>query len=277
MFGFGAGGYYMCFNVGHLILAEKYHNIAVEAPEVLDGKEPTNKKCRSMTFQSLLFVNIVTAALYGIGGALYYTKLMYGRTPTPADKIWHDVPLFATRSCTLISGVILVYAVFSIREYFKKKEAIDSLDTAMILRHGLAFGLYLVCSLACTCALIAYATHPDQFAKYLKIVSAFFIVDVIGQVISELLLCQILWQWGTKDVPDKETFENDQAVPLNVIPMDEEEDLEAKIWNSLLKKRLQSMEGEMNFFIKSTKLGCSGSSRTITHLEQTSLQSSDDF
>jgi hypothetical protein len=76
MLGFGAGGYYLCFNIGHLILAEKYSSIAVEVPEVLDGKEPANKKCRSMTFWFLLFANIVTATLFGIGAALYFTKKM---------------------------------------------------------------------------------------------------------------------------------------------------------------------------------------------------------
>ena len=69
----------------------------------------------------------------------------------------------------------------------------------MIWSHGLAFGLYLVCSLASTAALVDFSVEtnadhdPEIFKKYLGIFSAFFIIDVIGQVASELLLCQILW------------------------------------------------------------------------------------
>lgn len=71
-------------------------------------------------------------------------------------------------------------------------------------------------------------------------------------MISELLLCQIFWQWGTTQLPD-EAVEGIAHPQVVVDYFDEEEDLDAKIWNSLLQKRLQGIEGEMNFYLKSLK------------------------
>mgnify|MGYP003353146145 CR=1 FL=1 len=116
--------------------------------------------------------------------------------PGPGLTIFKLSVTYSTRLCAITSGVILVNGVLSIRRFFKEKNATDFINTAMLLRHGLAFGLYLVCTSASAIMLLFVnlnPLNPVYFTNFLYV----FIADLIGQCLSELFLCEIFWHLGT--------------------------------------------------------------------------------
>lgn len=55
------------------------------------------------------------------------------------------------------------------------------------------------------------------------------------QFVAQLILLEIFWEWGTKTVDDKlDEEENNMYVPLDTVDFDDDFDLEAKIWNTII-------------------------------------------
>ena len=63
---------------------------------------------------------------------------------------------------------------------------------------------------------------------------------MVGQMLSEVLLCQIFWQWAATSLPDE--IQNDSLPEIRVTFIDEDCDLDVRIWNCLLNKRLAAIE-----------------------------------
>lgn len=76
-------------------------------------------------------------------------------------KDWKISMTLWVRLCALISGFILCWGVYKIRKFFKDQNAMDSLNTAMLWRHGLSFGLYLASSLVTTVTLVIMNLNSD--------------------------------------------------------------------------------------------------------------------
>ena len=150
--------------------------------------------------------------------------------------MFKNVSTVCTKLCAVASGLIVLWAIRSIRTFFKEKDAEDVLDTGALLRHGIAFGLYLFGMCTSTVFLVIYNLDPTETS--FSLFAAFYIADWVGQLISELLLCQIFWQWGTKGTPDDIDLEIEHYETLVVEDINEDEDLMGMIWNSLLRKRL---------------------------------------
>lgn len=178
----GIGLYYLFFNLGHFLLADKYGTIAKVVPATLDGQltepEPVFGK---VTYWLLYASNIVSALSYGLACGLYYgLKEVEGRDVPPWLE-WSKIGVtYWVRICALIAGFVLVWAVIKIRKYFKEKNATDYLNTNMLWRHGISFGLYLATSMATTTALLFVNLHTndDNFKKYFDIYSGVFIADL---------------------------------------------------------------------------------------------------
>ena len=58
-------------------------------------------------------------------------------------------------------------------------------------------------------------------------------IDFLFQFISEVVLCEIFWNWGSVDK---------EYVDLETTDFNEDDDLQAKVWNSIVNKRLNELD-----------------------------------
>lgn len=166
LFGGSVGLHYLGFNVSHFFLADKYYRMVKRAPNVLDGKPCTNDRTlfEQFIYWTMLLFNVLSAIVYGFTTSLFYEKVWSKGENPELVKTWIIVSNFTVRACLIVSGAILVACVVKIRAYFKAKNATDYIDTKMLLRHGIAYGLYLVGSITTALVLMVYNLRPDNKA-----------------------------------------------------------------------------------------------------------------
>jgi hypothetical protein len=99
--------------------------------------------------------------------------------------------------CQVISGTILVVSVYRIKRFFDKRNAQDYINTGMLARHAVAFGLYLTTTLAFFISYQVYTLHPTNAAIY-NVNQWTCIFFNVGSFTSQLLLCNIFWELGGK-------------------------------------------------------------------------------
>jgi drug/metabolite transporter (DMT)-like permease len=247
--GGGLGLYYSTFNTAHYLLAEKYRDISKRVPAQLNGKpEPQTTQTEKVVYWLLLCLNVVCGLAYGVAVAIVQSlRDIVIEKPGLFLTVFKLVVTYATRLCAIISGVILIVGVHRIRKFFKERNATDYINTAMLLRHGFAFGLYLVCSTASAVMLLFVNLNPLNPA-YFSLFCCVFIADLIGQLISELFLCEIFWHLGTdttkqsaQSEPGQESEQDEEIlcepVEVETEEFDEDAELQAKIWNSLVRSK----------------------------------------
>ena len=91
--------------------------------------------------------------------------------------------LYWVTLCAIISGVLLIWAVFKIRRFFKVHSATDFIDVPMLLRHAFAFGLYLLSTTAYAIMVMLGNLYPESLTIY-NIKGYVGIGDVIVQCIA---------------------------------------------------------------------------------------------
>lgn len=144
------------------------------------------------------------------------------------------------RPCAVISGVILLRSMLKIRAFYKKNQAQDQVDTGSLLRHGVAFVLYLVASALLLPARLLYDYNVD----YLYVYQWTLMADTIAQFISQVLLIIIFWNLGKKrsesrPIPasqpinlERPETEEESAISVEVETVEDVDlDLDARIWN----------------------------------------------
>lgn len=136
---------YLTFNLAHYLLAVKYLGIATKVPARLDGKpEQPESRFYTISYWFMLISNIVTALLFGVSITLFYSQLL---SPSQSPVRWRKEFKILCSSClafcALTSGVLLVTGVIKIRKYLKIRNALDTINTGMLMRHALAFTIYL--------------------------------------------------------------------------------------------------------------------------------------
>ena len=125
----------------------------------------------------------------------------------------------------------------------------------MLMRHASAFGLFMVTDIVRYLAFTFYALHPQNpnVLKIYLIAKSFWL---FGSFVSQILLCQIFWDLGSKveqrppsnrisnrSSSDKST--DSRTVSVEILPFDEDAEMQAKIWNSLVSTaRWTDGEGE---------------------------------
>jgi hypothetical protein len=92
-------------------------------------------------------------------------------------------------SLLIISGVILVTTVFAIRQFYKQRNAIDVLDTGVLVRHASAFALFLIAVLIYSIAFAIADMMPTKLT--IEIYYYSFVFYAITDFISQVLLCTI--------------------------------------------------------------------------------------
>lgn len=230
--------------MAHFFLAFKYQGISKRVPEALNGEEsePPNT-CDKAGYWGLFAANIVFALMRGIFLIIIFLKFPERRsTPVIIVKI---ICTTSMQVCAIIAGVMLVAGVIRIRRFFREKEADDVLNSSMLVRHAIAFSLYL---LSTSAWLIAVALdNIFRSAWSVRLYEQVSIADYIVQFVAQVMLLEILWQWGRKYVDATLAEEEEMRVfkPVRATEFEPDFDLDALIWNTIIKKRLNDIEGNM--------------------------------
>ena len=110
--------------------------------------------------------------------------------------IFYNCVLMVEGIVQIYSGVILIKSVVSVRRFFVKNKATDYINTGMLLRHALTFGIYITTTAAYFVSFAVFTFYPDNDAIY-TIVSVIGLVYIFGGIVSMLLLVNIFWYLGT--------------------------------------------------------------------------------
>ena len=143
--------------------------------------EPKPTKCWSCTYWALLIANILCPAFSFYSSYSYGVTKINGDPTTRLQDTLYDLGWDTVGLLQIISGIILVLGVLSIYNYFKKKDAEATINTRMLLNHGIAFGVYLLS------AIIYFGTH-SQLAycgnDFLSLFLYGMIIGTIGSLIA---------------------------------------------------------------------------------------------
>lgn len=96
----------------------------------------------------------------------------------------------------MYTGLILLRSVFSIRRYFAERKAFDFINTPMLVRHAVAFGLYMLTVVLYNASMVYWGWTQTAQTYYIATICG--TLFNIGSTISQVLLCQIMWTLGTK-------------------------------------------------------------------------------
>lgn len=128
----------------------------------------------------------------------------------------------------------------SIRRFFIDRNAADFINTSMLLRHAACFIIYIVTTFSFFLA-FGYYTFKPTIQVY-EVAAVVGICFSLGSAVSQVLLCMIFWDLGKKiEKADFDPTESRQQSPsvLDVIvsaDFDEDAELQANIWNSLVRR-----------------------------------------
>lgn len=207
LFGIGIGIYYLFFNVGHFMLAEKYSRIAHKVPAMIKGEPEKEVTCWDDFVHWFLWANnILSAIAYGYSLVPYYQIILLGYHGGEVGTflvVYRIIATYWVRICSIISGYILVSSVIDVKNFFKERDAEDFINTPMLLRHGIAFSLYLIGTTVTAITLMFVNIYPESQRAY-DVFSAFYILDFLMEFVSQILLCQVFWLWGAKDEEEEE-------------------------------------------------------------------------
>ena len=141
------GTYIACFNLSHFLVAAKYNEICKRVPTMLNGEQEKAPSLLSrVLFWALAVVNFGSGLMMGFSYARSYPCWL-GSPKCKHFNFYNSMRTitdWACKICALISGVILVVAAYRIRKFFRERDATEFIDTAMLCRHGTAFGLYIL-------------------------------------------------------------------------------------------------------------------------------------
>jgi hypothetical protein len=117
--------------------------------------------------------------------------------------------------------------VLKVRRYFNDKHAQDQMNSAIMLLHASAFGIYLLSvSLVMVARTYGGITENQQFLN--KTLTA----AIIGDFISQLLLIAIFWDLGKPENIRRESeISSTMFAAVEVDEFDDEAELQARIWN----------------------------------------------
>lgn len=101
--------------------------------------------------------------------------------------------------CQILSGIVLLKSVISIRNFFKARNDLEYIDIATLVRHAVCFGSYL---LFCSLYYLTYTYYILDGSHFSFVVFTWSTnLYLVGNFVSEALLCQIYWSLATKVDP----------------------------------------------------------------------------
>jgi hypothetical protein len=139
--------------------------------------------------------------------------------------------LFLVGVLQVYSGAILMNSVLGIRRFFVMRNATDSINTGMLIRHILAFGIYMATTIVFYVSYAVYSFTADSDVMF-RIISIVGSVFIYGMLVSQLLLANILWTLGTDDQLNES---ESSYVELQVQEFDADAEFQALCWNGLVR------------------------------------------
>jgi hypothetical protein len=187
-------------------------------PVLIENKpEVPYSRCDSIKFWTLFSLN-AGVPLFEIYTIVSSTTAAHITMTNPSE-----FTVIASPAASIIvgllqcfSGYIMVKSVFSIRKFFKKRNATNYINIPMLLRHSVAFVLYLLSTVADYGTFALYLAFPNDYTFNLFMTFQDF--WVVGGFVSQVLLCQIFWDLGT------DTRDQNESSVMEVFEEDFDED-----------------------------------------------------
>jgi hypothetical protein len=176
----------------------------------------------------LYVLNVICPLLGLLIYLVYWDTLFFGSgTLTLLQEVALNFVINSIGVLQIISGVFLISSVFTIREFFKSKDASEVINTSNMILHAGAFGLYLLADVVYYIAMDLNVIWPEnpQVVRFFDDACVFFI---FANFMAQLLLVVIFWDLGRKELA---VDDDDSAVNLVTGEFDEEAELQARIWN----------------------------------------------
>jgi len=212
--------------VEHFLLAMKYRRMSIEQPAKLDNlPEVKPTRCEHAMYYILLFLNgffpiLETFTLAQTNKDYYF----FSSDPSGLLEIAANTTAAMIGLLQILSGIILLYSLFSIRRFFKDRDAIDSIDVRALLRHAAAFGLYLLATVVDSSALTLVVSIPSDTTLQIYIIAEVFWALML--FVSQVLLGIIFWNLSTED----------ELSSVIIEEFDEDAELQADMWNLLIRR-----------------------------------------
>lgn len=239
------------FSLAHYLLADKYRTIAHNLPNQFSdrksNKSAEKQKCRKIIHWILIVCNVGFPILASLFVFIFGIEVLKNHFHQAGH--WVLVMITITSSLVglvqMISGIILVQFVLKIRAFFKSRNEMDCINSRALLRHAIAFGLFLLTDIA------YYVMWPiyTHFPRKPRVWSIYCIITLFwlgGSMISQLFLCTIYWQLGAKDEDtsctrsQERTHSSFNYADVLVESTDTDWHTQARMWNVLIRKRPES-------------------------------------
>lgn len=148
--------------------------------------------------------------MQAIASFLARGKIYRNEQPTTWESLFTSVAFTSAGTMQAVSGVMLVKAVWKIRQFFRENGAEDYIDTAMLWRHAISFILYLLSTTMLYTAVELYSWFPTSAPVYALLIASKVFYSC-ASVVSEILLCQIFWLLGSR--AENDPVQSDDGAP----------------------------------------------------------------
>lgn len=154
--------------------------------------------CGKWTYRIILALNWLCPTASGVAAYLLRTAIFIDKEkPSVLLSLFNSIVYDASGVLQIISGVILVRAIFSIKNFVKDRKAERFINTRMLVMHSYSFILYLVTTCIFYASFTLYAFDPSNSNIFL-IFNICAIVWMCGSYVSEIILVIIFYDQGTK-------------------------------------------------------------------------------
>lgn len=178
------------------MLAVRYRRISKQVPRKLKGLPDEPERFEDLKFWSFFVFNFLAGIGYVISMIDFWLNAYIRKVKSSNFITWLKISsTYGCRVAAIIAGVILLTGVVRIKKFFEERKAMDFINSGMLLRHAIAFILYLLGATASAVCLMFVNLYPGNETIY-DIFSAVYIADLMAQWVSELLLCEIFWTIG---------------------------------------------------------------------------------
>ena len=231
------------YGVAHWILASKYNQIASEIPYLIyEVSIPASlKACHQRMYWIFLILNTLPAILGSVLNIPYNQYYYIVNDPAKASFFGTaEIPIFFFGfGLGLVTMYVLLLSVYKIRNFYRDNKLTEEMNTKAMVFHVLAFGLYVVSVLLIDTSLTLLIIRPSN-PTFFKVFEICELITTATATLSQVLLCAIFWQLGAKleETPQKTQPEE----PLLVKTFDNEDELQARIWNAFNLRKLEQSD-----------------------------------
>jgi hypothetical protein len=230
----------LLFCASHWMFAFYYFVLAKNMPKIIDGTPELLKSYNCFYWVGMIF-NCLCPIFELIFGQLYvYNEMKVGDNNHLVNTgLW--IASYGVEVGLTISGCILLWSLYKIWNYIKRdSDKSNGMNIKMMALHAVTFVFLIIADAVMLVYYAHYLLHPNVTSS---IVELFYSYDVqyTSMFISQTILC-LLFYYITK--PDDNLEDGNTTAPsLRVTEFDADAELQARVWNSFMRKdRLQSVD-----------------------------------